>query len=285
MNKASRQAINGPRDRPDRVHRVMAALVSVLLHALLLVVMMRDPPITRATQQAQAGSSGMSVTLIDQTFPPSPAEPVPPAHKRARPKPKAPRAIKRPPPIPVEQATVAMPAEVADTADPSDVPPDTTPEPTDARREAAKVTRPAHVWGQPPGATAPDENAIASAALAAKLGGNQRGDRGRSDTAPPPVGPDMGVDGFQVFYDLANETRLRAWRAQGMTELFLPMPGSLRLMVCPLEVALRRGSSKCRMVDRDSPELAVIGDARDVINIQRVYQLGDLVWSGPGPYR
>lgn len=277
----SNRAINGPRDRTDRVHRGMAALVSVLLHALLLVVMMRDPPITMATPQAEAGSSGMSVTLLDQTLPPSPAEPVP-VHKRARPdKPKVPRAIKRPPPIPVEQATVPMTAEVADTADTSDVPPDTAPEPTEAPRDTAKVARPPHVWGQPPGAAAPDENAIASAALAAKLGSN----RGRSDTAPPPVAPDMAVDGFQVFYELANETRLRAWRAQGMTELFLPMPGSLRLMVCPLEVALRRGSSACRMVEPDSPQLKVIGDAREVINIQRVYQLGDLVWSGPGPYR
>jgi hypothetical protein len=259
----------------------MAALVSVLLHGLLVMVMMRDPPITMATQQAESGGSAMSVTLIDPTLPPSPAEPVPPAHTRARPKrPKAPR----PPPTPVEQATVPMPAEVADTADTSDVPPDTAPAPTDAPRDTAKVARPAHVWGQPPGAAVPDENAIASAALAAKLGGNQRGDRGRSNDAPP-VGPDMGVDGFQVFYELANETRLRAWRAQGMTELFLPMPGSLRLMVCPLEVALRRGSSACRMVEPDSPQLKVIGDARDVITIQRVYQLGDLVWSGPGPYR
>jgi hypothetical protein len=254
----------------------MAALVSMLLHGLLFVVMMRDPPITTAMQQAEAGSSAMSVTLIDPTLPPAPAEPVPPAPTRARPKkPKAPR----PPPTPVEQATVPMPAEVADTPDTTDASPDTAHEPTEAPRETAKVARPPHVWGQPPGM---DANAIASAALAAKLGGH----RGRGNTsAPPPVGPDMAVDGFQVFYELANETRLRAWRAQGMTELFLPMPGSLRLMVCPLEVALRRGSSACRMVEPDSPQLKVIGDARDVISIRRVYQLGELVWSGPGPYR
>ena len=251
----------------------MAALVSVLLHGLLFVVMMRDPPITMAMQQAESGSSGMSVTLIDPTLPPSPAEPVPPAHTRARPKrPKAPR----PPPTPVEQATVPLPAEAADTAESTNASPDTAPEPTEAPRETA---RPPHAWGQPPGM---DANAIANAALAAKLGSY----RGRGNTnAPPPVGPDMAVDGFQVYYELANETRLRAWRAQGMTELFLPMPGSLRLMVCPLEVALRRGSSACRMVEPDSPQLKVIGDARDVITIQRVYQLGDLVWSGPGPYR
>ena len=273
MNRTSRQATHGPRDRTDRVHRGMAALVSVLLHGLLFVVMMRDPPITMAMQQAEAGSSGMSVTLIDPTLPPSPAEPVPPAHARARPKkPKAPR----PPPTPVEQATVPLPAEAADTAESTNASPDTAPEPTEAPRETA---RPPHAWGQPPGM---DANAIANAALAAKLGSY----RGRGNTnAPPPVGPDMAVDGFQVYYELANETRLRAWRAQGMTELFLPMPGSLRLMVCPLEVALRRGSSACRMVEPDSPQLKVIGDARDVITIQRVYQLGDLVWSGPGPYR
>ncbi len=92
----------------------------------------------------------------------------------------------------------------------------------------------------------------------------------------------MGVDGFHVYYELVNETRLRAWRNQGMTELFLPMPGTRRLMVCPLEVALRRGYGECRMVEQDSPQLKVIGDAREVINIQRVYQRGDVVWSGPG---
>ena len=85
--------------------------------------------------------------------------------------------------------------------------------------------------------------------------------------------------------DLVNETRLRAWRDQGMTELFLPMPGTRRLMVCPLKVALRRGSGPCRMVEMDSPELKSIGDAREVINVERVYQWGDIVWRGPGRYR
>jgi hypothetical protein len=281
MSRTSHRAIKGPRDRTDRLHRCMAALVTVLLHGWLLVVMMRDPPITAAAPQAEAGGGAMSVTLIDRTLPPAPAEPVPPAHKHALPKkPRAPRPIKRPLPTPVEQATGPMPAEAAETADTSNESPDTVPAPTEAPPDTAKVARPAHVWGQPPGTPIPNDNAIASAALAARLGSN----RGRSNTAPP-VGPDMAVDGFQVFYELANETRLRAWRAQGMTELFLPMPGSLRLMVCPLEVALRRGSSACRMVEPDSPQLKVIGDARDVITIQRVYQLGDLVWSGPGPYR
>lgn len=95
----------------------------------------------------------------------------------------------------------------------------------------------------------------------------------------------MEVGGYQVYYDLLDEARLRAWRDQGMTELFLPLPGTRRLMVCPLEVALRRESSACRLVEPDAPELKNIGDARDVITMQRVYRLGEVLWSGPGAYR
>jgi hypothetical protein len=276
MSRTSRPAIKGSQDRTERVHRWMAALVTALLHLLLVLVMMRDPPITTTPSQAEAGRSAMNVTLIDETLPPSPPEPIPPVHKPVLPKkPKAPRAIKLPVPTPVE-GTVPMPPEAADT---SNVPPDTTPQPPDAARDTAEANRPMHVYGQPPGMRR-DDAAIANAALAAKLGSN----RGRSNN-PLPDGSNMGVDGFHVYYELVNETRLRAWRDQGMTELFLPMPGTRRLMVCPLEVALRRGSSACRMVEQDSPELTSIGDARDVINVQRVYQLGDVVWSGPGPYR
>jgi hypothetical protein len=274
MSRTLRWAIEGPQDRTGRVHRWMAALVTVLLHMLLVLVMLQKPPITVATPQSEAGGSRMNVTLIDETLPPSPAEPVPPVHKHVLPKrPKAPRAIKRPLSVPVAQATEPMPPEVADTSDTSTA----APEPAAPQPETVEINRPAHVWGQPPGMRRDD---AASAALAAKLGSN----RGRSNTAPP-AGPDMGVDGFHVYYELANEIRLRAWREQGMTELFLPMPGTRRLMVCPLEVALRRGSGACRMVEADSPELTAIGDAREVINVQRVDQLGDVVWSGPGPYR
>ena len=47
---------------------------------------------------------------------------------------------------------------------------------------------------------------------------------------------------YEVYYQLVRENRLRALRDQGMTELFLPLPGTQRLMVCPLELMLRRGS-------------------------------------------
>ena len=95
----------------------------------------------------------------------------------------------------------------------------------------------------------------------------------------------LEVGGYQVYYDLRNDIRLRAWRDQGMTEIFLPLPGSRQYMACPLETALRRDSGPCRLVDPASPEMKTIGDARDVIDMQKVYRRGELVWSGPGPYR
>jgi hypothetical protein len=212
--------------------------------------------------QGQAGGSAMQVTLVDESLSAPPTEPQPMRRKPVK-KPKTSRAIT---PTPVVQAAIPMPPQVTD-------PSDTPTEPADTEE------RPAQAFGPPPGFR-PDANARANAALAAKLGRN----RGRSNNAAP-AGTNMGVDGFQVYYDLVEEDRLRDWRNQGITELFLPMPGTYRIMVCPLEVALRRGSGECRMVEMDSPELKFIGDAREVIDIQRVYRLGKQVWSGPGAYR
>ena len=56
-------------------------------------------------------------------------------------------------------------------------------------------------------------------------------------------------------------------------------------MVCPLETALRRESSNCRMLAPEDPEMANIRDAREVIGFHRVYRRGEVVWRGPGPYR
>jgi hypothetical protein len=109
-------------------------------------------------------------------------------------------------------------------------------------------------------------------------------DTGRRNDASTGA-PSMEVGGYQVYYDQRSETRLRAWRDQGMTEIFLPLPGTRRYMVCPLETALKRESGPCRLLEPDSPELKTIGDAREVINMQKVYRLGEEVWSGPGPYR
>ena len=109
-------------------------------------------------------------------------------------------------------------------------------------------------------------------------------DRGRRNDAYN-AAPSMEVGGYQVYSDLLSEARLRAWRDQGMTEIFLPLPGTRRYMICPLETALKRESGPCRLLEPDDPELAKIGDAREDINMQKVYRLGEEVWSGPGPYQ
>jgi hypothetical protein len=261
-------AIDEPQDRTERVHRWTAALVTALLHGLLFLLMLMEPPITVTPPPGGSGGSRIDVTLLDDAGSTPPAEPEPPAHKPVpHKKPKAPHAIKRPQPTPIVQSAEPLPPQAPDSS---------TEPPTSAAPRSAEVDFPS----RPPPGVRPDDAARANAALAAKLGSNG----GQSDN-PAPAGPNMGVDGFHVYYELANETRLRAWRDKGMTELFLPMPGTRRIMVCPLEVALRRGYGECRMVESDAPELKRIGDAREVINIQRVYQLGDMVWSGPGPYR
>ena len=56
-------------------------------------------------------------------------------------------------------------------------------------------------------------------------------------------------------------------------------------MVCPLEIARRRESGACRLLDPDDPEMSGIGDAREVISMHRVYRRGELVWRGPRAYR
>ncbi len=279
MSRAPRGAVNQALHRIERVRRWVAALLSVLLHVLLILLLMSPPePITMTTPPGQAGGSAMEVTLIDESLslPPPAPEPMhrkPVHHKR----PKTSRPIAPIPPTPVVQAAIPMPPQVADTSDTPTKPPTTEPEPSDAPHDTAE--HPATDWA-PPTRMRQDDNARANAALAAKLGRN----RGRSNNAAP-AGTNMGVDGFHVYYDLTDENRLRVWRKQGITELFLPLPGTWRLMVCPLEVALRRGSGECRMVEMDSPELKSIGDAREVIDVQQVYHLGDKVWSGPGAYR
>ena len=97
--------------------------------------------------------------------------------------------------------------------------------------------------------------------------------------------PSMEVGGYQIVYDLLGEARLRGWIEQGMKEVSIPLPGTRQRMVCPAEVALRRGSSKCRLLDPGDPAMQAIGDAREVITVMYVYRRGELVWRGPGPYR
>ena len=95
----------------------------------------------------------------------------------------------------------------------------------------------------------------------------------------------MDIGGFQIIYDLLAEERLRTWQAAGMKEISFPLPGLRQRMVCPVEIALRRGSGKCRLLEPTDPQMQEIGDARQVVVVMYVYRRGELVWRGPGPYR
>ena len=97
--------------------------------------------------------------------------------------------------------------------------------------------------------------------------------------------PSMDIGGFQIIYDLLAEERLRTWQAAGMKEISFPLPGLRQRMVCPVEIALRRGSGKCRLLEPTDPQMQEIGDARQVVVVMYVYRRGELVWRGPGPYR
>jgi hypothetical protein len=278
MSKASRKTETGARDRAEHLQRWIGVLVTVLVHLLLVLLVMLSPPITMTAPQGAAGGSSLEVTYIDLAPPPprhapSPHKPAPRAPAKASPKASRIRSTL------VVQANEPVPPDHPATAatEPEQPPSEPTSAPPDAPDENAE--QPARVWGQPPGML-PDDPASANRGLARSSAVNS----GRSNDASS-AGPSMEVGGYQVYYDLISENRLRTWRDQGMTELFLPLPGTRRLMVCPLEVALRRGSGECRMVEPDAPELKAIGDARDGINMQQVYKQGEVVWRGPGPYR
>ena len=275
MSKAPRRTGSGPPDPTERRRTWTAALVTALLHGLLVLLVLLSPPITvTPPQEGGAAGSSLQVTYIDETLrPPSPA-PVPSPRKE--------QTRKRPAPAPPASRVQATPVEQADDSralQVVDIPassPEPAPPPSDEPEQAPQ--RPAQAWGQPPGMLREDLAPV-NAGPARSRGTN----RGRRNAASS--GTSLEVGGYQVYYDLLDETRLRAWHDQGMTELFLPLPGTRRLMVCPLEIALHRDSGACRMVEPDDSQLEAIGDARDVITMQRVYRLGEVLWRGPGAYR
>jgi hypothetical protein len=270
MSKASSPPDAKAESWVERWQHWIAVLLSGLLHLLLLLLVMLTPPITVAPPQgAAAGGGRMAVDFIGAT-PPQPTL-TPPVKK-----PPAAKSAKKKAPASRVQAT-----RVAVAEDP--LPPDEEDEAAQAQAAAAPPPptpqRRPHVWGQPPGMlpqeTAPENAGLANSPSIDRGSGNNASGR---DTS-------LEVGGYQVYYDLRNDVKLRAWRDQGMTEIFLPLPGIRKYMACPLETALRRESGPCRLVDPEAPEMKAIGDARDVIDMQKVYRRGELVWSGPGPYR
>ncbi len=302
MSHAPSPAIARAEPRMDRWQHWIAVLASTLLHVLFLVLAWLSSPVNVTPPQGSAAGSRMAVDLIGVT--PTPPTPLPMASPAAASTPVARAAAasrtqttlvsKADDPVPPQAARTAegmaaargvqarqrppLPAPVAAEIE-ANAPPlpraaqvaAATPPPTPPRRT--------HVWGQPPGML--QENLAPENAGRSRSPTTQRG-RGNDTSAAQ---ASLEVGGYQVFYDLLSETRLRAWRDRGMTEIFLPLPGTRRLMVCPLETALRRDSGPCRMLEPDDPELQSIGDAREVINMQRVYRQGEPVWRGPGPYK
>ena len=284
MSRASHRPGSGARDRSDRLQPWTAALLTALVHLLLLLLVLWAPPITVAPPQDGAAGGAIQVTFIDDT-----QGAPPPAREPAVRKAPARRPAKAAPPAEriqttrVAQADNPVPPEAADRADNANprvvelaAPPEEPVSPPSGA-PARPVQRP-RGWGLPPGMLPNNPDPVAAGPARGRAGRNHGNDT-------PSSGTSMEVGGYQVYYDLLDETRLRAWRDQGMTELFLPLPGTRRYMVCPLDIALRRDSGECRLVEPDSPELEAIGDARDVIVMQRVYRLGEVLWRGPGAYR
>ncbi len=270
MSKVPSRADAGAEPWIERWQHWIAALSSALLHVLFLLLMLWSSQVAVTTSQGADAGSRMAVAFVGKA-PPSvnAAPPRKPAAKPAASRVQSTLVTRAEDPVP----PVAPDSDAQDQAEtPAEMPPA-------APTTAAPPQRRAHTWGQPPGLlpedVAPENAGLTRSPALARGRGNASGGNA----------PSMEVDGYQVYYNLRSETRLRAWRDRGMTELFLPLPGTRRVMICPLETALKRESGPCRLLEPDSPELAKIGDAREAIDMQRVYRLGEVMWSGPGPYK
>ncbi|MDH5821867.1 type II toxin-antitoxin system RelE/ParE family toxin [Luteimonas sp. RD2P54] len=282
MSRAPTRKGAGAQHRIERLQPWLAALGSVLLHLLILLVAMLAPPITMSRPQGEAaGGSRVEVTFIGES-PPQP-EPVTPEDaapasepaesSAATPRVRSTRVVEAEEPLPADATAASSapaPSPVPRPVQQPTPPAPATPPPTQRR---------ARTWGQPPGMLAEDTAPVNAGPVRSPAA-----ERGRSYGASGSE-PNLEVGGFQVVYEQRSEARLRAWRDQGITEIFLPLPGAREYMVCPLETALKRESGPCRLLDPADPEMAAIGDAREVITVQQVYRRGELVWRGPRAYR
>jgi len=283
MTATSQRPAKGSGALLDRWQSWGAALFSALLHVLMLLIILHAAK-TSLAPPAGGGMGGarVKVEFIGQPTQGEKRPPAPVAGTTQTDKPKPPRPPK--PVTPVQATRVAR-------ADTPIAPDNDQPRQPDANDSAGRQRR-----VQPP---AGDPNARRSATPSGQAPGlltretaptNNGTDRGTSRSeargpAAPGREPRMEVDGHQIYYDVRNEEWLLDWLAQGMTELYFPLPGRRDLMVCPLEIVVRRGSGGCRVVQPDDPDLPNIGDARKVVHVVRVYRRGELVWSGPGAYK
>lgn len=262
--------------RIDRLQPWLAALASALLHLLMVLLLLKaaEPPPVVTSPQGASSAGRIRVDFVGQ---PQPGPELPAAPE--------PEPVEAAPPRQLDARELADPRRVLLPADPEPRPqppqPQPRPQPRRAQPASVDAPRPPHPWnGRPPG-TAEEELVPQGNSREAGVVDNN----GRPDQVDTGGEPTMDVGGYQVVYELMAEQTLRDWIAQGMTEVAIPLPGTRQRMVCPAEVALRRGASKCRMLDPASPEMIGVGDAREVISVRYVFHLGKLVWRGPGPYR
>lgn len=278
-----------PRLWNERRDRCAAVLISALLHVLMVLLLLHSNPPLVSTPQGASGGGRVKVDFVGEAPPsPSPRQ-VTPQDKpnkatRAQPKPTTPRRSDNRKPV-AEARYIEPPSEPEQQEQPTPQQAQTPAAPPPAASPSDTVPRRQQSWtGRPPGSlertTAQDDHGRSAGQ------GNDSGRRvDRSAGAPA-----MEVGGYQIVYDLLSEEKLRAWmdgakQVDGKKEISIPLPGTTWLMVCPAEVALRRGSSKCRMLAADAPELQDIGDARQFVIVMYVYRYGELLWRGPGPYR
>lgn len=268
--------------RTERLQRWIAALASVLLHVLMALLLLSERPPVVTTPQGAASGGRVRVDFVGEPAQAEQTMPAPPAPSPARSKaatpPGKPVVLEK---IDPRRLLIPEPVEPPQPeANPRPAPPAPAPARAAASSPASTAQRRPETWtGRPPGLV--EENVTTDGDGSAPGPANDQGDHNDVHSAEP----SMSVGGYQVVYDLLGEERLRGWIAQGMTEVSIPLPGTRYRMVCPAEVALRRGSSKCRLLDPNDPEMAAIGDARQVISVYSVYHRGERVWQGPGPYR
>ena len=290
MSNALSRAATWAGPKTERLQSWIAALFSALLHLLMLLILLYASKPIITTSQSAAGGSRVKVDFIGeprQSEQPTQAPENPPPRRAPVPPPAASRVQS----TLVEHSDNPVPPDTSELTEP--IPRPSEPQPLPAQDDPAQsqAQKPAtspppsarrrpETWtGRPPGLL--EEDAAPENAGLADSPAIQNG-RGRDVAA---AGPSMELGGYLVYYDVLSETKLQAWADQGIKELFIPLPGTRYYMVCPLEIALKRSSGKCRALDPDSPEMQAVGDARKVVIMLQVYKQGELVWRGPGPYK
>ena len=291
MSNALSRAATWTGPKTERLQSWIAALFSALLHLLVLLILLYASKPIITTSQSAAGGSRVKVDFIGEPRqseqptqapenPPPRRTPVPPSASRVQ------STLVEHSDNPVPPDTPELTEPIARPSEPQPLPPN--PQDDSVQSQAQKPAtspppsarrRPETWTGRPPGLL--EEDAAPENAGLADSPAIQNG-RGRDVTA---AGPSMELGGYLVYYDVLSETKLQAWADQGIKELFIPLPGTRYYMVCPLEIALKRSSGKCRARDPDSPEMQAVGDARKVVIMLQVYKQGELVWRGPGPYK